>query len=112
MKTYFNFVKRQILGMPFVKYIPSWMNVTFAATMILLLELSVLTIICTTLTANIFSMLSSVLFATAVIAFISKCLLIVLFYIPMFIFKICSTAFIFLFPIFLISIVFKFMEKI
>lgn len=112
MRAYLLRVKSRILGMPFVKFIPSWMDITFTAVMILLLELSLLTIICTTLTVGIFEFLAPILLATAVMSVIAKILLIILFYIPMFIFKIATTALILLFPIFICVTAIKLMQNL
>ena len=110
--TYFDRVKAQILKMPFVKYIPSWMNVFFTAVMVLLLELSLLTILITTCTLGIFEFLAPILLATAVMSAITKILLIFLFYIPMFIFKTASTILILLFPIFICVTAIKLMQNL
>lgn len=100
MKQLFNNLKNHILQLPFVKYIPKWMDKFFTSIIILLLLTSISSIALMYFTVGVIELLRIIIVAERVFSLISKTLALLFVGIPLMIFDVSSSIFVLLLPIY------------
>ena len=111
MKSLFNKFRNRILQLPFVKHIPDWMDKFFTAIMIILFGGSLTTLVIMTLAVGLIELIKAIFVASKFLAITRIVLALSLIGLPLIIFDIFSSLFLFLLPFYATITMLKFMFK-